>query len=210
MLKVIRSPNYEDITCDIPIENIPLLVGNEHSEHLRKVTLKDYLINFRDYLSYPLEWPGTTRSLYSSTRDSHVLLSAQTCFLPIPPLGGEAEFHVALYNYQSTESAPAVLAIVANEKGTSAQIIDNYGNVKGVTLPVPFFACLVLGQKLYFNNNGQRCSFLAQRLSEHRIEEGRIQDLDQPLNAAEAEKNMILIIQVGADLLLSILSLRFR
>lgn len=37
---------------------------------------------------------------------------------------------------------------------------------------------------------------MGQRLSEHRIEEGRIQDLGKPMNDEEKEKNMILIIQV--------------
>jgi hypothetical protein len=115
------------------------------------VTLKEYLTNFRDYLSFPLEWHGQTRSLYSSQRDSHVLLSAQTCFLPIPPLGGEAEFNVSLYNYQSSENSPAVLAIVANECGTSAQIIDNFGNARGMSFSNDFIDC---------TNNNQARNFI--------------------------------------------------
>lgn len=49
--------------------------------------------------------------------------------------------------------------IVANERGSSAQIIEN----EGYSSP----------EKLFFNKNGEKCSFLGQRLSEHRIEEGR-------------------------------------
>lgn len=180
-LPVIRSPNYEDLTWDVPIEKIPILVGNEHSENLRSINLKQYLNDFRHYLSYPLEWPGNTKSLLAS-RDTHVVMSAQACFLPVPPLGGEATFNVSLYNYQSYPNNPAVLTIVANEKGTSAQIIDNFGNTRG--------------QKLYFNKNGKKCSFLGQRLSQHRIEEGREHDLGKPMNDEEKEKNMILIIQI--------------
>lgn len=42
--------------------------------------------------------------------------------------GQETSFNVALYNYQSTRENPAVLAIVATSKGTSAQV-KRIGNV---------------------------------------------------------------------------------
>jgi len=100
--------------------------------------------------------------------------------LPVPKDGGEAKFNVAIFNYQSSKNNPAVLAIVANEKGTSAQIVDNVGE----------------GQKLYFNDNGQRCPFLGQRLSEYRIEKGETADLSKPMSQEEKQKNMLLIIQI--------------
>lgn len=96
--------------------------------------MKEYLTNFRDYLSFPLEWPGSTRSLLAN-RDSHVIMSAQACFLPIPALGGESVFNVSLFNYQSHQGHPAVLTIVANEQGSSAQIVDNNGNTRGMFMP---------------------------------------------------------------------------
>jgi len=100
-------------------------------------------------------------------------------FLPVPKDGGEAKFNVAIFNYQSSKDNPAVLAIVANEQGTSAQIVENIGG----------------GQKLYFNDNGKKCPFLGQRLSEYRIEKGEI-DLTKPMSQEEKQKNMLLIIQV--------------
>lgn len=63
-------------------------------------------------------------------------MSAQACFLPIPALGGESVFNVSLFNYQSHQGRPAVLTIVANEQGSSAQIVDNNGNTRGMFIYV--------------------------------------------------------------------------
>ena len=57
-------------------------------------------------------------SLLAENRDSHVLVSAQACFLPIPP-DGIAEFNPVLFNYQSYAGDPAVLTILATREGTS-------------------------------------------------------------------------------------------
>jgi hypothetical protein len=107
-------------------------------------------------------------------------MSSQACFLPVPKDGGEAKFNVNIFNYQSRKNNPAVLAIVASEKGTSAQILE----------------CTSGGQKIYFNDNGKRCAFLGQRLSEYRIEKGETEDLSKPMSQEEKQKNMLLIIQV--------------
>jgi len=177
-LPVTRSPNYEDLTWDVPIEKIPLVVGNEHGEQLRTITLKQYLQSLPFYLHSSNKWKSSNISLLAP-RDSAVIMSSQACFLPVPKDGGESKFNVAIFNYQSSKSNPAVLAIVANEKGTSAQIVENIGG----------------GQKLYFNDNGKRCPFLGQRLSEYRIEKGET-DLSKPMSQEEKQKNMLLIIQI--------------
>jgi len=177
-LPVIRSPNYEDLTWDVPIDKIPLVIGNEHGERLRTITLKEYLQSFPFYLHSSNKWKSSNISLLAP-RDSAVIMSSQACFLPVPKDGGEAKFNVAIFNYQSSKRNPAVLAIGANEKGTSAQIVENVGG----------------GQKLYFNDNGQRCPFLGQRLSEYRIEKGET-DLSKPMSQEEKQKNMLLIIQI--------------
>lgn len=57
-------------------------------------------------------------------RDTHVLVSAQAAFLPVPQQG-IAEFNPVIFNYQSYAANPAVLAIVVTAEGTSATIIDN-------------------------------------------------------------------------------------
>jgi hypothetical protein len=100
--------------------------------------------------------------------------------LPIPK-SGEAKFNVAIFNYQSSPSNPAVLAIVANSKGTSAQILDNANGYNG--------------QKLYFNQNGEKCSFIGQRLSDFRAEKGDFNNKG-PMTKQEKQQNMLLIIQI--------------
>ena len=174
-LPVIRNPNFSDLTWDIPMENIPLLVGNETGDPLYQITLKEYLEHLRIYLHDPSSWPGESHSLLAPERDSHVVASAQACLLPVIK-GAESVFNVCLYNYQSTAENPAVLAIVATSNGTSAQIVD-----EGV-------------KKLFFNNNGQRASFVAQRLSDNRKERGASEG--GAMSQQEKAQNLVMIIQV--------------
>lgn len=184
-LPVIRYPNFEDLTWDVPMERIMLRVGNEKGEQaLRTVSLRTYLAELRSFLHRPDGWAGINSSLYDETRDSHVIVSAQACFLPVPQ-GGEAKFNVNLYNYQSRTGDPAVLAIVATAQGTSAQIVN------------------ASGQHLYFNKNGERASFIGQRLSDNRQERGVIEEQDKgkkkqkvEMTAEEKQNNMVAIIQV--------------
>ena len=43
-MPVIRQPNFSDITCDIPLENFKVPVGNEKgSLDLKSISLKEYL-----------------------------------------------------------------------------------------------------------------------------------------------------------------------
>jgi hypothetical protein len=175
-LPVIRSPNFQDVTWDVEIEKIPLVIGNEANEPLRTVTLKEYLRNFRDYLHEPTSWKGNAKSLLAD-RDTHVIMSAQACFLPIPK-SDDSKFNVCIYNYQSSPGHPAVLAIVASVKGTSAQVLDGTHG----------------GQKLFFNKDGKRCSFVGQRLTDNRLEQGK--STEGPMTQEEKQQNMLLIIQV--------------
>jgi hypothetical protein len=48
---------------------------------------------------------------------------------------------------------------------------------------------------LYFNQNGERCSFIGQRLSDFRAEKGEAQKTG-PMTQQEKQQNMLLIIQV--------------
>lgn len=163
-LPVIRYPNFNDMTWDIPIEKVFLMIGNENGDTpLRKVSLKYYL----------------GPKLYCKERDSHVLVSAQACLLPAAP-GSEPTFNIALYSYQSySEDDPAVLAIIASAQGSSAQTVGERT------------------QKLYFNNNGRKASFVGQRLSDNRKERGVANDdLNKPMTSEEKEANMLMLIQV--------------
>jgi hypothetical protein len=91
------------------------------------------------------------------------------------PEGGESKFNVAIYNYQSSARDPAVLAIVVNSSGSSAQVpyfslslalffffptLFSYaaaGNVKQVLGNNEVWG----GQKLFFNKNGQKVALFS-------------------------------------------------
>lgn len=188
-MPVIRTPNFDDISADVPLDHFYLLTGNQKGEPLKKVTLRQYLGNLREYLHDPDSWAGDGVSLLAE-RDTHVLASAQACFLPIPK-EGKAEFNPVLFNYQSGPGNPAVLTILATREGTSATVIDNLRDA--------FDAGQTWGQRLFFNEDGQRSSLSGQRISDF-ISESDDQ-LESDENAAGEEKkqsglNMVLLIQV--------------
>jgi hypothetical protein len=117
-----------------------------------------------------------------------VLVSAQAAFLPIPEQG-LAQFNPVIFNYQSYQGDPAVLTIVATREGTSATIIDNVRDA--------FPAGYSWGQRLFFNQDGQRASLTGQRLSE--FDEGEVRpgaEGESAQAAGEEGLNMVLIIQV--------------
>lgn len=183
-MPVIRFPNFNDISADLDPDHFFLLVGNEHGDDLEPITLTDYVGHIRDYLHDPHSWRGRERSLLAA-RDSVVLVSAQAVFLPIQS-DGEATFNPVLFNYESYEGDPAVLAILCTREGTSATVIDNSRD------PVP--GAWSWGQRLFFNDDGMRASFTGERLSDFR-DDGR--DHGQSVSAAGEEGlNMVLLIQI--------------
>ena len=189
-MPVIRFPNYEDKSCDISPDSFFLLVGNEKGKSLRKISLTEYLKNIRSYMSRSSSWKSKRTSLYAN-RDTHVLVSAQACFLPVPRKG-IAEFNPVLFNYQSVQKDPAVLAILATREGTSVTVIDNTRD--------RFEAGDTWGQRLFFNHNGKRTSLTGKRLSDYRAEKNgnsASSSANQSVNAANnAGLNMVLLIQV--------------
>ena len=185
LMPVIRYPNFVDHTADISPDDFYLLVGNEDGDDLERVTLAEYLDNFRKYLSEPGSWSGRRSSLLAP-RDSHVLVSAQAAFLPVPQ-EGEATFNPVIFNYQSYEGDPAVLTIIASREGTSATIIDNMRDA--------FPAGWSWGQRLFFNQDGERASFTGERLSDF-VDRTSPPDLISPTAAGEGGLNMVLLIQV--------------
>jgi hypothetical protein len=156
-MPVIRFPNFTDRTADVRLEKFYLMVGNEAGGPLRRVSLERYLANVRRYLSKPASWKGD-RTYLLAPRDTHALVSAQACFLPVPKQG-IAEFNPVLFNYQSRPGDPAVLAILATPEGTSATVIDNQRD--GFQAPGGAW-----GQRLFFNGKGERSSLTGQRLSD--------------------------------------------
>ncbi len=189
LMPVIRYPNFSDLSADLPPDRFYLLVGNEDGEDLQRVTLTEYLGHIRRYLSQPESWRGDDTSLLAP-RDSHVLVSAQAAFLPVPQQG-KAEFNPVIFNYQSYQGDPAVLVIVATREGTSATIIDNVRDA--------FPAGYSWGQRLFFNHDGERASFTGERLSDFVAGEGEAPtrpDSEDLEAAGERGLNMVLLIQV--------------
>jgi hypothetical protein len=101
-----------------------------------------------------------------------------------------AEFNPVLFNYQSYEGDPAVLTIVATREGTSATIIDNKRD--------GFEAGWSWGQRLFFNQDGERASFTGQRLTDFNRESDP-QASGNPEAAGESGMNMVLVIQVPLE-----------
>ncbi len=188
LMPVIRYPNYSDLSADVPMQQLSVLTGNEKGEETEPVLLADLLEDLRSYLSKPASWKGRGQSLLAE-RDSHVLVSAQAAFLPIPK-NGEATFNPVLFNYQSYPGDPAVLTILATREGTSATVIDNQRD--------GFDAGRTWGQRLFFNKNGERASLTGKRISDFRSEqsEGNTTTLP-PVEVSEEEGlNMVMLIQV--------------
>ena len=187
LMPVIRFPNFEDTTGDVPLDRFSLLVGNEDGKSLRRVTLKEFLGDIRSYLTKPGSWKGDGASLLAP-RDTHALVSAQAAFLPIPK-SGEATFNPVLFNYQSYQGDPAVLTILATREGTSVTIIDNVRD--------GFDAGGVWGQRLFFNQHGQRASLTGKRLSDHLAERPNPgSDVGPRVEGGDEGLNMVLLIQV--------------
>ncbi|MGB3491718.1 MAG: hypothetical protein WBA57_03245 [Elainellaceae cyanobacterium] len=191
LMPVIRYPNFTDQTADVPLDEFFVPVGNAQGEDLRSVSLEELLGNLRQYLSQPESWAGRETSLLAD-RDTHVLVSAQACFLPVPQ-AGMAEFNPVLFNYQSYPGDPAVLTIMATREGTSVTIIDNQRDA--------FEAGQTWGQRLFFNQDGDRASLTGQRVSDFFSSEnpdGR-EEPDAPDTSdrvAGDGLNMVLLIQV--------------
>lgn len=186
LMPVIRYPNFSDHTADVSLQNFSVLTGNEKGQDVESTPLVDVLENLRAYLSRPDSWAGQRNSLLAE-RDSHILVSAQAAFLPIPQ-AGDATFNPVLFNYQSYPDDPAVLTILATREGTSITIIDNQRD--------SFDAGRTWGQRLFFNQDGDRASLTGKRISDFRAEQAETLELP-PVEVTEAAGlNMVMLIQV--------------
>ncbi len=190
LLPVIRYPNFTDKTGDVPLELIKIKVGNEKGEAPQVITLEEYLTNLSQYLSNQTKFHAENQPLITK-KDTHVLVSAQACFLPIPQ-EGKCSFNPVLFNYQSRSENPAVLAILISTEGSSATIIDNDHDLAS------------WGQNLYFNNNGQKTCLTGERLSDYKENQAQEIAREQGVSIEEARSqvtvaqdvNMVMIIQV--------------
>ncbi|NUQ74232.1 MAG: hypothetical protein HUU21_11805 [Polyangiaceae bacterium] len=173
-MPVLRFPNFTDKTADVRADRFFVRTGNERGQALRTVPLTELLRDLRRFASSPHTLGGAPNSPVNllAERDTHFLVSAQAVFLPIPP-SGKAEFNPVLFNYQSAPASPAVLAILATREGTSISVIEN--RPAEMTSYGP-------GQELYFNDDGQRTAFTAERRSDVAA---RIQAQGGPRTAAD-------------------------
>jgi hypothetical protein len=186
-MPVIRYPNFSDKTADVTIDDVKVRVGNERGKALKSISLREYLRDLRSYLAKPASWAGGETSLLAP-REKEVLVSAQACFLPVPP-NGKAQFNPVLFNYQSYAGAPAVLAIVVTREGTSATIIDNQRDA--------FAAGAAWGQRLFHNENGERASLTGTRMTEFVAAGGDKTDAVTTVEAAQAAGlSCVMLIQV--------------
>lgn len=197
---------------DVPMERIMLRVGNEKGEQaLRTVSLRTYLAELRSFLHRPDGWAGTNSSLYDETRDSHVIVSAQACFLPVPQVPTSCSaVVVVLCTNPSTRACVFLVACAtcraARPSSTSTSTTTRVGratqpcwrsspprraprlrsstpwvSLSPLLVPSPLWLHsshphgAITGQHLYFNKNGERASFIGQRLSDNRQERGVVE-----------------------------------
>lgn len=189
-MPVIRFPNFGDKTADLDPKKFHLLVGNEKGAPLRNITLHEFLDNPTLYLNSPGSWSGEgRRSLLAPERDSRVLVSAQACFLPVPLAGGKATFNPVLFNYQSMARDPAVLTVLVTREGTSVTVIDNQRDA--------FAEGSAWGQRLFFNDKGQRGSLTGERQSTFQGTSGTTPAGTTGASAAgESGLNLVMLIQI--------------
>jgi hypothetical protein len=181
-MPVLRFDNFSDKTADVRADELWLRVGNERGAELHPVTLEHLLKNTREYLTDGSSWRGKESGLWDS-RDSHVIVSAQAAFLPIPK-NGNATFTPVVYNYQSSQGNPAVATIVATREGSSIQIVDN--------------ASGYMSDVQYFNQNGSRAPFTATRISDFKAKGG---DATTPASQVtdDAGLNVVLVVQIPLE-----------
>ena len=178
-MPVIRFDNFNDKTADLKTSDFSVLTGNEDGNSLRPTKLADLLSDVRDYLHDPSSMRGIDDSLLAK-RDSHVLVSAQAAFLPVPR-EGKATFTPVIYNYQSYAGNPAVLTIVATREGTSIQVVENDEGY--------------MSEVLYFNKDGERAPFTATRISDFKASGGDSTTRGHQV-VDDAGLNTVLVIQV--------------
>ena len=185
LMPVIRHPNFSDKTADIDIDKFFVRVGNhKDGGRLRTVSLRRLLKNPGRYLSLPKDGRIKGGSLLAK-RDSHVLVSAQSAFLPVPR-GGKAKFYPVIFNYQSYQDNPAVLTILVTRQGTSMTIIDNSRDtVSGGAS---------WGQRLYFNAGGERAPLTAERLKD--VQKKGVTANGESAHTLGKDSNLLMLIQV--------------
>jgi hypothetical protein len=187
LMPVMRHDNFTDKTADIRTDEIMIPVGNhEDGGALEVISLKELLENPGEFMSAPDKGAIKGESLLAK-RDTHVLVSAQHAFLPVPE-GGQAKFWPVIFNYQSTKKNPAVLTILVTRQGTSMTIIDNAHDVVGSDESGSW------GQRLYFNEAGARAPLVAERLAD--VKASGVTTNGESAASLGDDSNVLMLIQV--------------
>jgi hypothetical protein len=183
LMPVMRHDNFTDKTADIKIDKIVIPVGNQHENgKLELVSLKEVLENPEQFMSNNGKGKIKSGSLIAK-RDTHVLVSAQHAFLPVPK-EGKATFWPVIFNYQSTKKNSAVLSILVTRQGTSFTVIDNNRDSIGNDW----------GQRLFFNSGGKKAPLIAERLTDVK-EKGVTANGEDAQNLSD-DSNVLMLIQV--------------
>ena len=184
LMPVMRHDNYVDKTADVKMDKILIPVGNQAKNgQLELVTLTELLQDPTKYMSTPDKGKIKGGSLWAK-RDTHALVSAQHAFLPVPK-EGHAKFWPVIFNYQSAKKNPAVLTILVTRQGSSITIIDNDRDTVGDD---------TWGQRLYFNNAGERAPLIAERLADVKAS-GVTANGENAQNLSD-DSNVLMLIQV--------------
>lgn len=185
LMPVLRFPNFTDKTGDIDIDKFFVRVGNQSESTQRSsVSLRELLGNPGRYMSLPKNGKIKGKSLLAK-RDDKVLVSAQSAFLPVRK-GGKTRFWPVIFNYQSYEKNPAVLTILVTRQGTSMTIIDNKRDVVN--------GGGSWGQRLYFNDAGQRAPLTAERLKD--VQASGVTMNGESADSLGKDSNLLMMIQV--------------
>ncbi len=184
LMPVMRHDNYVDKTADVKMDKILIPVGNQAKNgQLELVTLTELLQDPGKYMTGTGKGTIKGGSLWAK-RDTHALVSAQHAFLPVPK-EGQAKFWPVIFNYQSAKKNPAVLTILVTRQGTSITIIDNTRDTVGDD---------TWGQRLYFNNAGERSPLIAERLADVKAS-GVTANGENAQNLSD-DSNVLMLIQV--------------
>jgi hypothetical protein len=181
LMPVMRHDNFTDKTADIKIDKIVIPIGNQNEGgKLELVSLKELLENPEQFMSNNGKGKIKGGSLIAK-RDTHVLVSAQHAFLPVPK-EGKATFWPVIFNYQSTKKNPAVLTILVTRQGTSFTIIDNNRDAMSG------------GQRLFFNSGGKKAPLIAERLAD--VKEKGVTANGEDAQNLNDDANVLMLIQV--------------
>lgn len=185
LMPVMRHDNFTDRTADVKIDKIMIPVGNQTKDgDLQLVSLAELLKNPAQYMSSPGKGKIKGEGLFAK-RDTHVLVSAQHAFLPVPK-EGKATFWPVIFNYQSTKRNPAVLTILVTRQGTSMTIIDNARDTVGSDGS--------WGQRLYFNKAGERAPLIAERMAD--VKASGVTANGEDAQDLTEDANVLMLIQV--------------